>query len=101
MFDRELTNYAFLLGYGTDLASDIDDARFADQPSPGVNHPAWLFGHLAVATDYALSLLGVERRLRRSWTRDFGPTSAPKLDRSAYPGKAELLDAWTSGHRAV
>ena len=101
MFDRELTIYAFLLDYGTNLASDIDDARFADQPSPGVNHPAWLFGHLALSTDYALGLLGGERRLRRSWTKNFGPTSVPKSDRSAYPEKGELLEAWMSGHRAV
>ena len=101
MFDRELTIYAFLLDYGTNLAADIDDARFADQPSPGVNHPAWLFGHLAIAADYTLGLLGAEKRLRRSWTRDFGPTSAAKTDRSAYPAKATLLEAWTAGHKAV
>ena len=101
MFERECKVYAFLLDYGRRLAADIDDARFIDQPSPGINHPAWLFGHLAISTEFALQLLSEPRTLKLSWFKDFGPGSAPRADRTTYPSKAELLTAWETGHERV
>jgi hypothetical protein len=98
MFDRERTIYAFLQGYAQSLAADVDDARFADQPSPGVNPPAWLLGHLAVAADLGVALLGGEAALEQAWRDDFGPGSTPRSDRASYPSKAELLLAYASAH---
>ena len=101
MFERECKVFAFLLDYGQKLAADIDDARFTDQPSAGINHPAWLFGHLAIATDFASQLLGEPGTLPRSWFRDFTTGSTPRTDRKSYPSKAELLTAWETGHGRV
>lgn len=101
MFDRERTLYAFLLGYARKLVADVDDARFADQPAPGLNHPAWIVGHLAVAADYALQLLGRPTLCPRDWQVRFGPGSTPRPDRAVYPSKADLLAALERGHAAV
>jgi hypothetical protein len=101
MFERESTVYSFLLGYGRRLVADIDDARFVDQPAPGVNHPAWLLGHLTIASDFGLRLLGRPRACPKAWHRDFGPGSEPKPDRSAYPSKEELTAALEAGHERV
>src|SRR3954465_416435 len=30
------------------LVADLPDADLARQPAPGMNHPAWILGHLAI-----------------------------------------------------
>ena len=99
MFERECAVYAFLLGYARRLVADIDDAQLADQPTPGVNHPAWLLGHLAISTDFAADQVRPGAQPARAWFRDFGPGSIPRPDRASYPGKAELMAAYEAGQR--
>src|SRR6516165_3095771 len=41
MFANECKINQFLLGYSRLMTADIADERMADQPCPGVNHPAW------------------------------------------------------------
>jgi hypothetical protein len=101
MFDHERTLYAFVLWYARGLMADVDDADLAAQPAPGMNHPAWILGHLAIATDYALNLLGLPGHCPAAWHEQVGPGSTPGTDRAAYPGKAELLEALERGHSAV
>jgi hypothetical protein len=101
MLETECRIYAVLLGYCERLAADIDDARFAEQPSPGVNPPAWLIGHLAVASDLGVGLFGESRALSEEWHTLFGPGSTPTSDRSAYPSKAELLTTLRTAHERL
>lgn len=35
------------LGYAKRLVADIPDDKMAIQPAPGINHAAWVLGHLA------------------------------------------------------
>src|SRR5262249_23610492 len=101
MFDRECKLYAFTHSYCHKLADDLDDARLATQPAPGVNHPAWILGHLAIATDGALRCLGEPGVCPPEWAKLFGPGSTPVTDRAAYPSKAELLAVLDAGHERV
>jgi hypothetical protein len=101
MFERECTIYAFLLGYRDKLVADIDDARFADQPASGVNHPAWLLGHLTFAADSGLRLLGHERIRADSWDQVFGFGTLPRADRATYPPKDELLQVHGMAHERL
>jgi len=101
MFERELTIYSFLLNFARRLVADIDDAKFAEVPSPGVNHPAWLLGHLAISTDYAAGLLGQRFACPKTWFRIFGPGTNALPDRSLYPSKHELVEALENGHARV
>lgn len=98
MFDRECKVYAFLREYGLSLAADVDESQFAESPSPGINPPAWLFGHLVVAGELGVSLLGQSSELAESWRNDFGPGSTPRNDRASYPSRAELLSAYEATH---
>ncbi len=102
MLDRECTLYAMVLRYCKLLADDIPDDQMAAQPAPGMNHAAWILGHLAVCTDYAARFLG-ERPLAcpKDWHRLCGPGSQLQTDRAAYPAKAELLAALERGHARV
>ena len=101
MFERELTIYAFLLHYARRLTADIDDEKFAEVPSPGVNHPAWLIGHMAISTDFAAGLFRERIACPKAWHRLFGPGTSALPDRALYPSKAELMTALENGHDRV
>ncbi|MEM6551523.1 MAG: DinB family protein [Planctomycetota bacterium] len=80
----------------TRLADDIDDARFADQPVPHINHPAWLIGHVSAYNDVVLALL-TGQPFDNPWTLPCGKDRPPVADRSAYPSKPELIQRFTTG----
>jgi hypothetical protein len=102
MLDRERRLYAFVLHYARLLTDDLDDGCLADQPVAGINHPAWVLGHLILGTEYASRLLtGTEFTVPPEWLARFGPGSKPLPDRSLYPGKEELLRRLTIGHERV
>ncbi len=101
MFEHECKLYAFVLYYARQLTADIDDARWAEQPAPGMNHPAWIIGHLAICTDYAAMMLGLEKTCPESWHKQFGPGSTLTTNRADYPSKAELMNALAAGHERI
>lgn len=92
MFAREIATNRFLLHYAQMLLSDIGDERLTEQPLPGVNHPAWILGHLAYSGDLAVGALGGTKTLPADWPTRFGAGSKPTSTRSDYPAKAELLE---------
>ncbi len=91
MFDTECNINRFLLGYAHTLVDELDDNRLCEQPVPGVNHPAWILGHLALSGDGAVGVLGGQKTLAGDWTKEFGTGSKPSALRADYPSKAELL----------
>ncbi len=93
MFDAPSQVLRFMQGYGDDLVADIAPADFCRQPVPGINHPAWIVGHLAFAADGHSRYAGGEPQLG-DWQAKFGYGS-PLTDRPAdYPAKDELIQAW-------
>lgn len=101
MLERECRLYALALHYCRLLVKDLDDAKLCVQPAPGVNHPAWIMGHLAVATDYAARLLGDRMICPKEWHKKFGAGSSLSPERGSYPSKDELFAAVESGHARV
>src|SRR5262249_52282041 len=97
MLDSEIKINQFLMGYCRMLVGDIADEQMAEQPLPGVNHPAWILGHLAFSADRGMTLLGAEKALPEAWTALFGPGSKPTPSRGTYPSKEELLRAVEQG----
>jgi hypothetical protein len=97
MLDSELKVNQFLMQYCRMLVADIADERLAEQLLPGVNHPAWVLGHLAFSADRARGLVGAEKELPAAWTPLFSPGSQPSASRSDYPSKDELLRAVEQG----
>ena len=93
MLDSEIKVNQFLMRYCRMLVGDLADTRMAEQPLAGVNHPAWILGHLAYSADGARRLLGAEKELPAAWTLLFGSGSKPSTCRSDYPSKDELLQA--------
>lgn len=91
MLESSLKANRFMLGYCQMLVGDIPDERFTEQPLPGVNHPAWILGHLAYSADGCTALLGGQKLLSAEWVKKFGPKSQLTAVRSDYPTKEELL----------
>jgi hypothetical protein len=93
MFADEIKINQFLLLYCHMLIADIADERMAEQPMPGVNHPAWILGHLAFSAELIVCRLGGEKFLPGEWSELFKPGSSPRAARGDYPSKDELLKA--------
>lgn len=93
MMDSAIPVNLFLMQYYRMLLADIPDERMAEQPVAGVNHPAWILGHLAVTADGSLEKLGGQKMLPPAWSTLFGLGSKPTPSRGDYPSKDELVRA--------
>ncbi|WP_419184526.1 DinB family protein [Botrimarina mediterranea] len=93
---RMLTANDLLFSYrwGVDtfakLVSDVADKDMARQPVEGINHPAWLLGHVGTYHEVIASLLRGEA-FDNPWDSPCGKNSTPSADRSRYPSKEQLL----------
>jgi len=101
MNDTIRTLYAFNFAYCQNLFADIGEEEMLKQPSANINPPAWLLGHLAICTDYALKMMDLDGRLPAEWHEEFGPDSQPLSRKYPYPSKQEMWDAYAAGHEVV
>lgn len=101
MFERELTLYKFNLKYLRYLSADLEEADMGVAPFAGANPPVWILGHLAISTDFAGGLLGLEPVCPEEWRKPFAPGNLPTALPSPCPGKGQLLQAIENGHGRV
>ena len=92
-----LNTFAFNRTYAGMLVADLSDAQMTAQPGPGMNHPAWVLGHLATTVDFGLELLGQKHALGEDWHAKFGNGSPPTAD-GDYPDKDTLLETLDAQH---
>src|SRR5262249_13888036 len=93
MLDSAIQVNLFLMQYCRRLLADISDERMTEQPVAGVNHPAWILGHLALTADGTVEKLGGQKVLPPAWTSLFAAGSKPSASRDVYPSKDELVRA--------
>jgi hypothetical protein len=94
--------YAKNLDYAHKLTDELPAEKWAVQPAPGMNHAAWVIGHLARTSDFAATLIDQQPAvLPENWTTVFGPVSTPSADASIYPDGKALLDALDSAHQRL
>ncbi len=98
MTDPLLHVWSLNLGYAKRLVADIADDKMALQPAPGMNHAAWVLGHLACTADMLGAMIGVKPVCPPEWTALFDWNSSPSSDASQYPPKATLLKALEDAH---
>jgi hypothetical protein len=101
MYDNELKVNSFLMTYCRRLLEEIPEERMTEQPVTGINHPAWILGHLSLAADTAAALLGAEKTLPADWGKRYGTGSKPSASRAEYPSKAELLATCEKAYERV
>lgn len=98
MIEALLLLFEMNLDYARRLVADVPDDRLAYQPAPGMNHPAWVLGHLAKSCDLLVTLGGEPPLSPPDWDPLYGNASRPLPDRGAYGSKADLLAALQRGH---
>jgi len=96
-----LNTYSRNLDYAKRLVADVPEDKMAHQPAPGMNHPAWVIGHLALVGDMIGGLMGQAPLAPAAWEPIFGNSSKPSADASIYPGKAELVAALERSHARI
>jgi hypothetical protein len=88
------------LGYAQRLVGDLTERQMIHQPSPGMNHPAWVFSHLNAYHPVLAGMLRGEA-FEDPKNHPFGMNSAPAADASLYAKKEALLKSFVSGHERV
>lgn len=91
MIENAVQVNQFLMRYTKMLTEDIADDKMTQQPHAGVNHPAWILGHLTLTARGALGSLGGGSPPPAEWKTLYGAGSKPSANRSEYPSKEELV----------
>lgn len=99
MADALTTNLGMLKG----TLADFSDADMLVRPAPAANHAAWQLGHLVTAETNMLRGVSPEAApaLPAGFAEKFTKETARSDDRSAFPTKAELLDAYEKARAAT
>ena len=56
MRTETLNSYVIALDSGRRMLADLRDDQWVAQPIEGMNHPAWIVGHLV----YSFQMIGIE-----------------------------------------
>lgn len=89
------------LAYARRLVADLAEEQMTVQPAPGMNHAAWVLGHLACSGDLFAPLIGSKPVCPPEWRPLFDWNSTPKAGSAQYPSKAELLAAIEAVHAGI
>jgi uncharacterized damage-inducible protein DinB len=101
MLDEAIQVNTFLTQHCRRIVADIPDERMAEQPLPGVNHPAWILGHLTWTADAVMEMFGGEKLLPADQVPLFQRESKPVSTRNTYPSKDELLRAFEQSYQRL
>lgn len=101
MIRHLLHTWNLSLSYARRLVADVAEERMALQPAPGMNHAAWVLGHLACTGDMFGGLVGLDPVCPSGWQPMFDWNSTPVADPARYPSKAELLAALDAVHGGI
>ena len=91
-------------GYAEMLAEDVEEGRFCEMPHPTMNHPAFVYGHLAIYPKKVAGLLGEPDAVRdvpEGWEDLFKAGAACEADASKYPAKGELMERFMADYAAA
>jgi uncharacterized damage-inducible protein DinB len=87
--------------YANKLVADLADEQMCAQPAPGMNHAAWVLGHLAFVFDSMTAVFDQKPTMTQEWKTLFNLSSKPLPDRAAYPSKEELLAAYEANYQRI
>ncbi len=101
MLRHLLFTYQFNLDRARTLVRDLSDEQMVRQPHGVVNHPAWLLGHLAAASNQLARMLGLESTFPDAWADAFKSGGIPGGDAADFPSKEALLGELAAQHERV
>ena len=98
MKDHVLRAAQVNLGYARKLVADIPDENMSEQPKPGMNHAAWVIGHLTFVADSMARVFDLPFTMPKEWVELFNLSSKPTAERAKYPSKAALMEAYEKAY---
>ncbi len=101
MRDDLLTAAEVNVDYARRLVADIPEEKMAVQPAEGMNHAAWVLGHLAYVFDSMIAVWGQKPSMSPEWKALFNVPSKPMPESNKYPSKAELWDAYQQAYQRI
>src|SRR5438105_3179674 len=101
MIPDVLRSFAMSMDYARELLSDVGEEAMTAQPAPGINHAAWITGHLAYSFQMIGSELGLKPWLPSRWAELFGTGSKPEAPATNYPKRSELLNELEDSQRRL
>lgn len=101
MISHLLHTWNLNLAYARRLVTDLAEEQMTVQPAQGMNHAAWVLGHLACSGDLFAPLIGSKPVCPPEWQPLFDWNSTPKAGSAQYPSKAELLAAIEAVHAGI
>lgn len=96
-----IRTWSLNLGYAKRLIADIPEENMALQPAPGMNHAAWVIGHLACTADMLGGMIGQKPVCPLEWASLFDWSSSPTSAASRYPSKATLMNSLEDAHAQI
>ncbi len=101
MQEHVLRASAVNLEYAKKLVADIPQDKMCAQPAPGMNHAAWVLGHIAFVFDSMIRVFDQKPTMSPEWLELFNVASKPTSDRARYPSKAALLEAYEKNYLRI
>lgn len=101
MWEYVIRNSSSNVDYAKRLVADIADADLCAQPAPGMNHAAWVLGHLTYVFNSMAGVFEVKTPLPDGWKELFNLSSKPLPERDKYPSKAALLAAYEASYAQI
>lgn len=77
MFDQLETLNRFARGYLHTLAADLADDELTSLSESTGKTPHWILGHLRIAAEFGIRMLGEQPGCGEDWFAAFGPGSTP------------------------
>lgn len=77
MFETECTLNSFALGYLRNIVADLDDLDLATLGDSTGKTPQWILGHLRIAAEFGIQMLGHSPACGDDWFKAYGPGSQP------------------------
>lgn len=101
--DYLVHSLGFSLNYARSLLKDVKPEDFARLPMPNFNHPAFVYGHLAVSANFMLELLGREdAKIELPFDPEpYTPSATCVEDDGRYADMTLIMDAFTRAHDSV
>ena len=91
------------MNYARSLLKDVKAEDFAKLPMPNFNHPAFVYGHLAVTANFMLELLERDdAKIELPFDPEpYTPSATCVEDDGRYADMDSIIDAFTRAHDSV
>jgi hypothetical protein len=83
------------------LMEGVEEGQMTVQPVFGMNHAAWIAGHLAYSFQAIGGEMGMQPWLPADWAGLFGTGTTPVSDPAMYPGKDRLMAVFEEGQMRI